>query len=99
MTRFLESNASTVVLLIILAVACVLVLNYAFQPTMDGIEWQEEIYTVQSGDSLWTVASNYCPEGVDCREWIDEIQALNDLPDSMIHPGQTLIVLAPVKEG
>lgn len=98
MTRFLESNAPTVVLLILLAVASVLILNYAFQPTMDGIEWREETYRVQAGDSLWAISAGYCPEGVDRREWVDEIRALNDLPDSMIHPGQTLIVLAPAEE-
>lgn len=99
MTKYLESNTLTVILLIALVVVSVLVLNYALQPTMDGIEWREETYRVQAGDSLWTISCNYCPEGVDCREWIDEIRALNDLPDSIIHPGQTLIVLAPVKEG
>lgn len=97
MTKFFEGSALTVILLIALIVVSVLVLNYAFQPTMDGIEWREETYRVQAGDSLWAISAGYCPEGVDRREWVDEIRALNDLPDSMIHPGQTLIVLAPVK--
>jgi hypothetical protein len=99
MTKFLESNALVVILLIALVVVSVLVLNYAFQPTMDGIEWQETTYRVQSGDSLWAIAGEYCPDGVDRREWIDEIRALNDLPDSIIYEGQKLTVLAPVKEG
>ena len=97
MTRFLESNTATVVLLIALVVASVLILNWALQPTMDGIEWKETTYRVQVGDSLWAISADYCPDGVDRREWIEEIQALNDLPDSMIYPGQTLTVLTPVK--
>lgn len=98
MTKFLESNTITVILLVALVVASVLVLNYALQPTMDGIEWREETYRVQAGDSLWAIAGDYCPEGVDRREWVDEIRALNGLPDSIIYPGQTLTVLVAVGE-
>lgn len=98
MTKFFEGSTPTVILLIALVVASVLVLNYALQPTMDGIEWAETTYRVQSGDSLWTISANYCPEGVDRREWVDEIRTLNGLSDSIIYPGQTLIVLAPAEE-
>lgn len=98
MTKFLESSTPTVILLIALIVASVLVLNYALQPTMDGIEWQERTYRVQSGDSLWKISANYCPDGVDRREWVDEIRALNGMTDSIIHPGQTLTVLVAVEE-
>ena len=97
MTKFLEGSTLTVILLVALVVASVLVLNYALQPTMDGIEWREETYRVQSGDSLWTISADYCPDGVDRREWVDEIRALNGLSDSIIYPGQTLTILAPVK--
>ena len=98
MTKLFDNSPLLMLVLgVLIVVASVLLLNYALQPTMDGIEWQEETYIVKSGDSLWAISSQYCPEGVDCREWIEEIQALNGLPDSNIHPGQTLIVLAPVK--
>jgi hypothetical protein len=99
MTKFLESNVTAVVLLVLLAVLAVLALNYAFQPTMDRIEWQEKTYRVQAGDSLWAISADYCPEGVDRREWVDEIRALNGLSDSIIHPGQRLTVLVAVEEG
>lgn len=98
MTKFLEGSAPTVILLIALVVASVLVLNYAFQPTMDGVQWQETTYRVQAGDSLWTISADYCPDGVDRREWVDEIRALNGMTDSTIHPGQTLTVLVAVEE-
>lgn len=100
MTKILDNSPLLMLILgALIVVVSVLVLNYAFQPTMDGVEWQEEIHRVRAGDSLWVIASDYCPSGVDRREWIDEIRALNDLSDSTIYPGQTLIVLAPVKEG
>lgn len=98
MTKFLESNTSTVLLLIVLLIVSILVLNYALQPTMDETEWREEAYRVQAGDTLWTIAGGYCPQGVDRREWVEEIRALNGLRNNTIHPGQTITVLTPVKE-
>lgn len=98
MTKFLESNGFTVILLVALIVASILALNYAFQPTMDRVVWAETTYQVGAGESLWTIASNYCPDGVDRREWIAEVRALNNLHDSVIHPGQDLTVLVAVEE-
>lgn len=81
------------------AIVTASVLLRSYQPTMDDIEWRETAHQVQAGDSLWTLASAYCPDQVDRREWVEEIRALNGLHDSTIHPGQRLTVLAPVKEG
>ncbi len=100
MSKILEhSTLLTVLLAIVLVVASVLVLNWTFQPTMDGIEWQEDIHIVQTGDTLWAISGIYCPGSVDRNEYIEEIRALNGMTDSIIYPGQALTVLAPVKEG
>ncbi len=98
MTKFIENPVISVLLLMVLIIWCFLVLNIALGSTMDGIEWQEEIYRVQSGDSLWTVSHNYCPDSVDRREWIDQVQRLNGLTSGVIYAGQELTVLAPVEE-
>ena len=97
MNKLLPNGAAPVVLLgLAIVVVCVLVLNFAFRSTMDGVEWVEDVYVVRSGDSLWSISGRFCPDGVDRREWVDEIQALNGMSDSIIYPGQRLIVLAPV---
>lgn len=92
---------SSTLLFLLLAAAIiatsVLALNYALRPTMDRVEWQEALYTVQSGDTLWAISRGYCPDNVDRREWIDAVLELNELQDAIIHPGQTLIVWAPIK--
>ena len=98
-SKILASSTFTVLILAVLVVCCVLLLNYMGLSTMDEIEWREEIYSVQAGDSLWSISRAYCPDKVDRREWVEEIQALNGLSGSSIHAGQQLIVLAPVKEG
>lgn len=49
------------------------------------------IMTVQSGDSLWTIAMN-TSQLSDPRETVDRIREMNGLRDSVIVPGQQLIV-------
>lgn len=98
MNKILSNDALMMFIVGAVIIAATLVLfNCVFQSTMDSTEWREEDYRVKSGDSLWSISGKYCPDSVDRREWIDEIQVLNDLPDSTIHPGQRLTVLAPVK--
>ena len=85
---------AAVALVLFIGITLVLLL-IATQSTMTKIEWDEETYIVKSGDTLWTIADKYCPEIVDKREWIHEVQELNDIHSSTIHPGQRLKVLAP----
>ena len=51
----------------------------------------ESAVVVQSGDTLWSIASSLDPDG-DVRALIDEIQELNGLRGSDLRPGQTLLV-------
>lgn len=46
----------------------------------------EDTYTVQQGDSLWSIAEKILGDG---SRWI-EIYELNNLPSSVIYPGQVL---------
>ena len=67
-------------------------------PAMGEIEWQQAAHQVQAGDSLWSIAHEYCPKQADRRGWIKKVQVLNDLHDDTIHPGQWITVLKPAKE-
>lgn len=46
----------------------------------------DDVYIVKSGDSLWSVADRLLGDG---ERW-PEIQSLNDLSGTVIHPGQKL---------
>ncbi len=48
--------------------------------------------TVAPGDTLWDIASQYRPVGVDIRAFVDHIQSLNGLRSPLIQPGQVLKV-------
>ena len=85
-------GAAVAVIALLIILLMVLI---AVQPTMNKIEWEEETYIVKSGDTLWRIADKYCPDIVDKREWIAEVQELNNLHSSVLHPGQSLKVLVP----
>ena len=48
-----------------------------------------EYVTVQSGDSLWTLADLYAPNS-DPRDWIAEVMLLNALTTVDLSPGQQI---------
>lgn len=47
-------------------------------------------HTVQSGETLWEITTEYYSPSEDPRPRIEEIRAANDLTDFRIHPGQRL---------
>lgn len=54
---------------------------------------EEAVYKtvqIQSGDTLWNLASEYGPSGADRRQLIYEICQLNDIQADSIQPGQTI---------
>lgn len=85
------------VLSVILCIAlccCITLVSLAsmLENSMDGYEWAETVHIVAPGETLWDMAQNYCPEDVDCRDWIDRVSAINGI-DGYIYPGDELVVL------
>jgi LysM repeat protein len=52
---------------------------------------QSGVVTVQSGDTLWSIAQRMSP-GRDPRAVVDQLRAQNHLADVVLTPGQTLKV-------
>ena len=48
--------------------------------------------TVMPGDTLWSIAGEYKPQGADLREFVYELAANNGVTDCNIIPGQTIFV-------
>ena len=81
-----------VVMLIVMMIA-----HSAFSKTDasgDGV--RIESVRVEAGDSLWSIASEYKPEGKDLREFVYEIASDNGVTDCNIYCGQILYI--PIAE-
>lgn len=61
-------------------------------PTSDRVESAYIMYSVESGDTLWSIAKAYLPGNTDIRVYIADIKEMNDLKSSMLREGQTLQV-------
>lgn len=55
-----------------------------------------DVYLVQEGDRLWTIAKRTGFDNQDPRDIVDRIQELNDMKAVDIYPGDILII--PVKD-
>lgn len=62
------------------------------------VNWNETSYTVSIGETLWDIAEEYCPNDMDCREYIYEVKKLNNMETSELVAGQTITVLVTEKE-
>lgn len=54
--------------------------------------FKEVQYTVSAGETLWSIAKQYCPEDMDIRDYIYK---LGISPE--IYAGQTITILEEVK--
>ncbi|MBR1970453.1 MAG: LysM peptidoglycan-binding domain-containing protein [Clostridia bacterium] len=48
--------------------------------------------TVKAGDTLWSIAKEHKPEGIDIAEYVYEISKNNGIDNSHIYVGQTVYV-------
>lgn len=82
--------------LILAAIVLLAALYETAQPTLDRYEWAELDHTVDEGETLWSIAHIYCPEDVNCQEWIDRIEELNRIENCLIRAGDIITVLIPI---
>ena len=53
-----------------------------------------ETVSIKSGDSLWSVAREHCPdEYSDIRDYVEDLKFVNNLEDEDIEAGNSLIVI------
>jgi len=75
-----------------LVVSC-LALAIAYEMTSPGPnEAPAAQVLVHQGDTLWDLARTYGPHGADPRRTVSRIRELNHLTDSLIRPGEVVLV-------
>ncbi|TQL64635.1 LysM peptidoglycan-binding domain-containing protein [Rarobacter faecitabidus] len=52
------------------------------------------VHTVMGGESLWSISASVTPAGSDVRDVLLDIAKLNNLVESHIEPGMTLVLPA-----
>ena len=67
-----------------------------FPASVDAVDTTPETAThvVQEGDTLWNLAEQITPAGADIGATIAMIKAANDLPSSMLVPGDQIVIPA-----
>jgi hypothetical protein len=93
-----ESNWFPVLCIVLFLAIIVASFFYLTAPTLDRVDWERTTYTVQMGDSLWSISGRYCPDNVDRREWIGKVQKINRLDSSIIHVGERLTIIVPAED-
>lgn len=79
-------------ILILLMATCFLLLTLVVeagtQPDLTPVQ-----YMVSKGDTLWSLSQQYCPDDMDCREWIYEVEQMNGITGGQIWPGDIITIL------
>ena len=85
---------AVIVLIVVLAVITIISIRdkYRFHEE----QYEEKVYYVKSGDTLWELAGEFCYEKDDIRVWIDKVTEYNGI-NCNLQVGQRIIVF--VKKG
>lgn len=78
--------SKNILLILIFILLFKLVLTYQLAKT----EYKTYDYTVQSQDTLWTIASKISDEETNIRNTIIDIKEINQMEDAQIYEGQTI---------
>lgn len=79
------------VLGLVLALALVwFVEGWPFVTTTEAAYTTFDYVTVKSGDTLWSISSEYKPAGQDIRQYMRIVASYNELDDLSVREGQLL---------
>ena len=62
--------------------------SYKGTPAINGVS-----FTVNKGDTLWTIAQEYKADNKDIRQYIYELKKINNITNSNIYDGKTLKII------
>ncbi len=74
----------------IVVIVALLALGVAYGARGSDGAGGREVYVVRAGDTLWTIAASHY--GGDPREGVWRLEDANHLADSLVRPGQKLLL-------
>lgn len=90
MKRIQRRNIICLVGLIALILAMFIIPQIQKRNYRKSLHYEEVIVT--RGDSLWKIGLEKCPDKMDIRDWIDDVNEHNSI-DTNVYPGMSLEVL------
>jgi nucleoid-associated protein YgaU len=69
-----------------------LIITFCVVSFVPKYTFTETTYVVRSGDCLWTIAEQYCPDSLNVWDYIHRVCDANGLTSYTICPGQVLTV-------
>lgn len=88
-SKFRFTMFMVIVLLCIVAIFNSL-LGFYSASSLTNIQYKE--IEVSTGDTLWSIASTHMPDNKDPRESVYELGKINNISDSHLEAGQTILV-------
>ena len=87
--------AVVVVALAALLIIIYIIAFYKINKPMDLDDYYIEKYTVEKGDTLWSICCEYTDEYTDTRVWVNDVKKLNNIDNSsFLYPGDTIYIYA-----
>lgn len=85
-----KRNIISIIALIMLLIAMFVIPQIQKRNYRRSLHYEEII--VVTGDSLWKIGREKCPDKMDIRDWIDDVNSHNGI-DTNVYPGMSLEVL------
>ena len=88
--RYVLTNKKRFILF--LTITCIALYCAGMIVNAGAVSQEEAIhntYIVHKGDTLWEIASDYCPDG-DLRQYVFELKKLNQIINDTIYDGQII---------
>lgn len=79
---------------IVVAIALTAAITSSIMDRPYLVQVDEEVYSVEDGDTLWSYANDHCPKDMDIRKYIKIIVDYNDKESANIEVGE--IILVPI---
>ncbi len=94
---YIKNKIRFSIFLIIISLFIMTIINSFFLHKVKGYESSNfKVITIDAGETLWDIVSEYSSGKYDIREEIYHIKKMNHLETSYLYPGQELIV--PIRE-
>lgn len=90
--RVVFSLVTIIVLVVTIMCSVRFVVSAKSDKSASDINTYYQSVRVESGDTLWSIASEYCPDTKEITDYIEEIKSINSIKNELIKAGDYIII-------